>query len=121
MREGEKGKTLQAFLDQKGKEVYWSGIKYLIIGGVYEAKKNQMKRIPEKIGYIEPKKEWIDEDTAFREKRLQKREASKASTLADRYWKLSLWELHERCKKLSAFEQFEFAKAIGRLVLRGKK
>lgn len=80
-----------------------------------------MNTAPDKIDQVEAKEEWLDQDTATRNKLEVKREAARAKNVADRYWNMTLKDIHTRCEQMSIFESNAFAEAIKRIVLRGKK
>lgn len=127
-RLGDNGDVLQCFLHNK-KKYFWKGISYAVIGGRFEANKNEtgeiyMSRKARVISNIEQdriKQEWIDSDLAAEAFLKEKREKNKAKeNISKKDWEL-LKPFHLRAKNLSVFERDAFANYVRRLIILGHK
>lgn len=113
-------KVMQVFLHNK-KEYQWVGIKYLVLGGRYEATEKKdghlsMSRTPKCLGHCEEeeiKQEWKDADTVAHEFIRQRREIAKARRVVAQNWDV-LQPLHD------FFTRHRFAEAVVRAIIRGK-
>lgn len=106
------------------KEISWTGIFGIYIGYLYETKKSKdghtIARRPKSVGKKEEiPEEWFSADAAAEEYLKERREKSKADSLAIKYWS-QLRPIHEQCMKLNSFDRNLFSKAIARLIVRGK-
>lgn len=115
--------AFQCFVQEgdQSEEQYYRGIRFVVIGGIYESKKGKMKRTPACLGNIpdrEIKQAWRDADRAASEMRKRSREQAKAKRIVDESW-AALYPLHERAWKLNFFEREAFAKYVARLIIQG--
>lgn len=116
----------QTFEDSKGKEHYWSGIKFLRMGHLYETSDpegQKMKRTPLEIGEKEVSEEikdqWIAKDMAALEFKRRKAASKKVSAL--KFSHKEVWELHSIYGKLNFTEKNRFLEAVQRLIIFGDK